>query len=70
MSGAPSWLTQTLAGRMAEVEEIVGYHLEQASRYRTGLGPADARRGARPGAAGHLIAAGRRAFGRRTCRRR
>jgi class 3 adenylate cyclase/tetratricopeptide (TPR) repeat protein len=60
------WIEETLAGRLPELEEIVGYHLEQASRYRTGIGPVDAetlelaRRGAE-----HLGRAGRRAFIRR-----
>jgi hypothetical protein len=60
------WLTDALAGRITEQEEVVGYHLEQACRYRTGLGPADARTAelARRAAA-HLAAAGRRAFRRR-----
>jgi class 3 adenylate cyclase/tetratricopeptide (TPR) repeat protein len=63
---AADWLAENMAERMPELEEIVGYHLEQASRYRTGLGPVDAdtsdlaRRGAE-----HLGRAGRRAFARR-----
>jgi predicted ATPase/class 3 adenylate cyclase len=61
-----TWLIRALVGRITEVEEIVGYHLEQASRYRTGLGPPDARTlELAQQAAEHLIAAGRRAFGRR-----
>jgi hypothetical protein len=61
-----AWLVEALGGRVTELEEVVGYHLEQACRYRTGLGPADAptlelaRR-----AAEHLAASGRRAFRRR-----
>ena len=52
-------------GRELEFEEILGYHLEQAYRYRTELGPLDddGRRG-RPRAADKLGSAGRRAFGR------
>lgn len=52
-------------GREQEFEEILGYHLEQAYRYRTELGPVDdaARTIAERGAA-KLSAAGRRAFGR------
>ena len=52
-------------GRETEFEEILGYHLEQAYRYLTELGPLDehgrelARR-----AAERLGSAGRRAFGR------
>jgi class 3 adenylate cyclase/tetratricopeptide (TPR) repeat protein len=52
-------------GREEEFEEILGYHLEQAYRYRTELGPIDAEGrtiGAR--AAAKLGAAGRRALGR------
>ena len=61
-----TWLTQALGGRLAEVEEIIGYHLEQASRYRTGLGPVDDKTlELAEQAAVHLLAAGRRAFGRR-----
>jgi class 3 adenylate cyclase/tetratricopeptide (TPR) repeat protein len=37
------WLTQTLGDRMAEYREILGYHLERAYRFRTELGPIDAR---------------------------
>ena len=63
---AGRWMEDTLSGRLPELEEIVGYHLEQAARYRTGIGPADpetlelSRR-----AAAHLGRAGRRAFARR-----
>ena len=32
------WLERTVGDRLAEYEEIVGYHLEQAHRYRTELG--------------------------------
>ncbi|MEP6638682.1 MAG: AAA family ATPase [Chloroflexota bacterium] len=52
-------------GRELEFEEILGYHLEQAYRYRTALGPLDAASlmvGRR--AADKLGSAGRRAFGR------
>ena len=52
-------------GREIEFEEILGYHLEQAYRYRSELGPLDRRRlaiGRR--AAVKLGSAGRRAFGR------
>ncbi|WP_170323451.1 adenylate/guanylate cyclase domain-containing protein [Cryptosporangium phraense] len=63
---AGRWMEEKLAGRLPELEEIVGFHLEQAARFRTGIGPVDAdtlelsRR-----AAEHLGRAGRRAFARR-----
>lgn len=60
------WLADRRGEGVTEPDEIIGYHLEQACRYRTGLGPVD------PGtaelaerAAGHLIGAGGRAFRRR-----
>lgn len=52
-------------GRELEFEEILGYHLEQAYRYRGQLGPIDERTielGRR--ASEKLTSAGRRAFGR------
>lgn len=58
------WL-QAASPRQAEVEEILGYHLEQAYRYRAELGPlepAGYALGAR--ASTHLAASGRRAFAR------
>src|SRR3954454_162472 len=52
-------------GREEEFEEINGYHLEQAYRYRTELGPLDAPGRERAGrAAVKLGNAGRRAFAR------
>ena len=49
-------------GRVAEIDEIVGYHLEQAHTYLVELGPPDERaRRLAEAAATHLIAAGRRA---------
>ena len=36
-----AWLERMAAGRLGEFEEIVGYHLEQAYRYRVELGSAD-----------------------------
>ena len=36
-----AWLAGAAEGRAAEYEEILGYHLEQAHRYRVELGPAD-----------------------------
>jgi predicted ATPase/class 3 adenylate cyclase len=59
------WLERTAPERALELEEIVGYHLEQAHRYRTQLGTTDgavAQLAAR--AAARLGAAGRRAFAR------
>jgi predicted ATPase len=46
---------------MVEYEEIIGYHLEQATRYRSELGPLD-ERGREVGATAsrHLASAGRR----------
>jgi tetratricopeptide (TPR) repeat protein len=58
------WLEERGTG-LVELDEITGYHLEQAHRYRCELGPADdsARRLAAD-AAVHLDAAGRRALDR------
>jgi class 3 adenylate cyclase/tetratricopeptide (TPR) repeat protein len=59
------WLERRAGERLAEVEEIVGYHLEQAYRYRAELGPLDhegRELGRRAGE--RLVAAGRRAFDR------
>jgi DNA-binding SARP family transcriptional activator len=59
------WLERATDDRVSEYEEIVGYHLEQAHRYRAELAPVDeqgrtlARR-----AATRLGAAGRRAYER------
>jgi DNA-binding SARP family transcriptional activator len=48
---------------VAEYEEILGYHLERAFRYRAELGPVgDAERALARNAAERLAAAGRRAF--------
>ena len=48
--------------RFAEVDEIVGYHLEQAHTYLMELGPTDERTDRlAEAAADHLVAAGRRA---------
>ena len=60
-----SWLQQAAGERMGEQQELLGYHLEQAYRFRVELGPPDdhARTLAR-GAAEHLGAAGRRALAR------
>ncbi|HEX9381176.1 MAG TPA: adenylate/guanylate cyclase domain-containing protein [Gaiellaceae bacterium] len=59
------WAARTNAGRAGELDEIIGYHYEQAFRYREQLGPLDddARGLARRG--GELLGgAGRRAFAR------
>jgi len=56
------WLERVAGDAVAEQEEIVAYHLEQAHAFRTQLGPADDRSdsiGHR--AAAHLASAGRRA---------
>ena len=59
------WLDRT-AGALGEGDEIVGYHLEQAHRYRDELGPTDDRtRTLAREAAERLAAAGRQAFARR-----
>lgn len=59
------WLERVTGDRKLEVEEIIGYHLEQAHRYRSELGPLNVE-GRELGlrAAQRLSAAGRRAFGR------
>jgi class 3 adenylate cyclase/tetratricopeptide (TPR) repeat protein len=50
---------------LEELDEIAGYHLEQAFRYHAELGPVDAEARALAAAgAGHLQAAGRRALDR------
>ncbi len=50
---------------LEELDEIAGYHLEQAFRYRSELGPADEQtRDLAAAAAVHLEAAGRRALDR------
>jgi predicted ATPase/class 3 adenylate cyclase len=59
------WLEESAAGRIAELEEIVGYHLEQAHRFATELargGPATAELAAR--GSDRLASAGRRAIRR------
>ena len=56
------WLGAAAAERIAEYEEILGYHLEQAYRYRAELGVADDRAKELAGnAAEHLYASGVRA---------
>jgi tetratricopeptide (TPR) repeat protein len=59
------WVEGRAGERLVEVEEILGYHLEQAFRYRRELGPVDERsRGLATQAAERLSAAGRRALAR------
>ncbi len=56
------WLAEAARDRMVEYEEILGYHLEQAYRYRIELGaPDDLARGLAKRAAEHLYAAAVRA---------
>jgi len=55
------WLEEHGVG-LIELDEVLGYHLEQASRYRLELGQADPRNAERAGE--RLAAAGRRAFER------
>jgi class 3 adenylate cyclase/tetratricopeptide (TPR) repeat protein len=59
------WLARMAEHRLGEYEEIVGYHFEQAYRYRSELGRADEETDAIGQQAGeHLGRAGRRAFER------
>jgi class 3 adenylate cyclase/tetratricopeptide (TPR) repeat protein len=59
------WLERAAAERVAEFEEIIAYHLEQAYRYRLELGPADAHAEELARRAGGLLAdSARRAVGR------
>jgi class 3 adenylate cyclase/tetratricopeptide (TPR) repeat protein len=59
------WLETSAPERGIKLEEIVGYHLEQAFRYREQLGPVDEQaRKLAARAADLLGAAGRRAFAR------
>jgi len=60
-----AWLSTVASRRLVEYEEIVGYHFEQAFRYRSELGRTDEATdelGRRAGE--HLGRAGRRAFDR------
>ncbi|HET6813965.1 MAG TPA: AAA family ATPase [Actinomycetota bacterium] len=59
------WVERMAGPRLRELEEIVGYHLEQAWRYRDELGIVDQRnRRLATAAARRLGGAGRRALGR------
>jgi len=60
-----AWLVGTFGSRLAEYEEILGYHLEQSVLYRAELGPVDdAGRRLGAEASRHLSSAGRRALAR------
>ncbi len=60
-----AWLERVAGERIAEQEEILGYHLEQAYRLRAELGPIDDRGLALARAAAqHLAPAGRRSYER------
>ena len=63
--GFADWIARRGGERAEEADEIMGYHLEQAFRYREALGPLDddARELGRR-ASERLAAAGRRALGR------
>jgi class 3 adenylate cyclase/tetratricopeptide (TPR) repeat protein len=57
-----AWLERAAGERVAEYEEILGYHLEQAYRYRAELGPSDeAMRDLGRSAATRLISSAERA---------
>jgi class 3 adenylate cyclase/tetratricopeptide (TPR) repeat protein len=59
------WLAHVAERRLTEYEEIVGYHFEQAYRYRTELGRTDEETAALGRRAGHHLGrAGQRAFER------
>ena len=56
------WLERMAGDHVAEYEEILGYHFEQAYRYRAALGPIDdSGRQLGASAARHLAASGQRA---------
>jgi class 3 adenylate cyclase/tetratricopeptide (TPR) repeat protein len=59
--GLAGWLEQR-SEKLVELDELLGYHLEQAARYTAELGQRDAALAER--AAEHLAAAGRRALWR------
>ena len=59
------WLESVAAQRIAELEEIIGYHLEQAALHLEQLGPLDDHgRGLSEKASSQLSSAGRRALSR------
>ena len=57
-----TYLEEQAGERLAEIEEVIGYHLEAAASYRAALGSADVGLSAR--AVERLSSAGRRAFSR------
>jgi tetratricopeptide (TPR) repeat protein len=59
-----AWLERAGREHLAEYEEILGYHLEQAHRFRTEVGPAERVQDLGRRAAAHFASAGRRAFAR------
>jgi AAA ATPase domain/Adenylate and Guanylate cyclase catalytic domain len=60
-----AWLEKAAGDRVAEYEEVLGYHLEQAHRYRVELAPADTSTAGLARRAGERLAsAGRRAYAR------
>jgi DNA-binding SARP family transcriptional activator/class 3 adenylate cyclase len=60
-----TWLDERADRKPGELEEILGYHLEQAYLYRAELGPVDDdARGLAERAAGHLATVGERAYDR------
>jgi tetratricopeptide (TPR) repeat protein len=60
------WVEGVVGERIGEFAEIVGYHYEQALRYRSDLGIADEHSGSLAArAAAHLVDAGTRAYARR-----
>jgi class 3 adenylate cyclase/tetratricopeptide (TPR) repeat protein len=59
------WLTEQAGDRLPEYQDILGYHLEQAYRYRAELGPVDQEgRGLAERAGAVLASAGQRALDR------
>ena len=54
-SAFAGWLERAAGDRVAEYEEILGYHLEQAYRYRTELGPATSARASSAARRGRAI---------------
>jgi class 3 adenylate cyclase/tetratricopeptide (TPR) repeat protein len=63
--GHAAWLERTAGDRVAEYEEVLAYHLEQAARLRSELGPLDERGRELATEASHRLASGgRRAIAR------
>ncbi len=60
-----AWLEGAVSERVAEYDEVLGYHLERAYRYRAELGPPDDEARSLALRAGeHLASAGEKAFAR------